>query len=372
MIVERFIEWAESAPSGLCAEAAGALARAYLHSDLPDDERDDAELALTCLLDTPSPHVRRAIAEAFGADDRAPSHIVLALCEDQDEIAAIVLEHSPVVLEAELTEYASTRRSVIQSAIARRAHVPPKLCSIIAEHGSSEACHALVSNPGAELTVFALETIVAAHGEEARMREALLGIERLPVGVRHSLMMKLGESLRDLVSERSWMERERTDRLVRDACEKTTVSFAMEASSDELPSFLDRLIDDRRLTTTLLVRALAAGHAEMFEMALARLADVPLKRVQMLISSGRRVSVEALLERAKLPQSSWPIVFAGIDALASQADAKDGSVLIEQIVGRLGAGGDGEAGDMLRLLRKLEAEAKRDAARRKLKAIRAA
>ena len=41
MIVQRFLSWVQNAPAGARAEATGALARAWLHSDLGDRDRDD-------------------------------------------------------------------------------------------------------------------------------------------------------------------------------------------------------------------------------------------------------------------------------------------------------------------------------------------
>ena len=53
-IVRRFLAWAQSADEDARAEGASALARAYLHSDLPGPVRAEAALAMTALLDDPS------------------------------------------------------------------------------------------------------------------------------------------------------------------------------------------------------------------------------------------------------------------------------------------------------------------------------
>ena len=43
MIVRHFLDWIRSAPAGKRAEATGALARAYLYSDLSPDDAAAAE-----------------------------------------------------------------------------------------------------------------------------------------------------------------------------------------------------------------------------------------------------------------------------------------------------------------------------------------
>ena len=66
-IVRRFLAFAQCAGPEKRATAASALARAYLHSDLAQSMRAEAELAMTALLDDPSPLVRRALATSFAA-----------------------------------------------------------------------------------------------------------------------------------------------------------------------------------------------------------------------------------------------------------------------------------------------------------------
>ena len=65
MIVRHFLDWVRTAPAGQRAEATGALARAYLYSDLSPDDAAAAEGALLMLLDDASPLVRRALADAW-------------------------------------------------------------------------------------------------------------------------------------------------------------------------------------------------------------------------------------------------------------------------------------------------------------------
>src|SRR3974390_803838 len=104
MIVRQFIGWVRTASSGERAEATRALARAWLISDLTADDRAAAEGALLMMLDDPSSLVRRAMAEVFARSAEAPAAIVQALSLDQSSVALPVLEHSPLLLDADLVE----------------------------------------------------------------------------------------------------------------------------------------------------------------------------------------------------------------------------------------------------------------------------
>lgn len=97
MIVRQFLSWVRTAPAGERAEATRALARAWLLSDLSDEDRGAAEGALLMLLDDPSPLVRQAMAEVFARSADAPAAIVQALATDQPSVAVIILDRKSVV-----------------------------------------------------------------------------------------------------------------------------------------------------------------------------------------------------------------------------------------------------------------------------------
>src|SRR4249920_1945087 len=108
MIVRQFINWVRTAPAGERAEATRALARAWLISDLSEDDRIAAEGALLMLLDDPSPLVRLSMSEVFARSPDAPATIVRALAADQPSIALPVLEHSPLLIDADLVDIVAT------------------------------------------------------------------------------------------------------------------------------------------------------------------------------------------------------------------------------------------------------------------------
>src|SRR5438093_9252075 len=104
MIVRHFLQWVRTASAGQRADATSALARAYLYSDLSADDRMAAEGAMIMLLDDPSPLVREALAQTLAVAAEAPPAVILALAGDQPEIAGVVLERSPLLLDADLVD----------------------------------------------------------------------------------------------------------------------------------------------------------------------------------------------------------------------------------------------------------------------------
>src|ERR1043166_2395185 len=133
MIVRQFISWVRSAPAGERAEATRSLARALLFSDMSEDDRLATEGALLMQLDDASPLVRQAMAEVFCASADAPPAIVQALAADQPSVALPILEHSPLLIDADLVDTVVTGNEETQCAIARRVSLPASVCAAIAE-----------------------------------------------------------------------------------------------------------------------------------------------------------------------------------------------------------------------------------------------
>src|SRR3982074_3392526 len=119
MIGGQLISWIRIAPAGERAEATRSLARAWLISDLTEQDRVAAEGALLMLLGDASPLVRQAMAEVFARSADAPAAIVQALSLDQPSVALPVLEHSPLLIDADLVDIIATGNCEMQCAIAR-------------------------------------------------------------------------------------------------------------------------------------------------------------------------------------------------------------------------------------------------------------
>jgi uncharacterized protein (DUF2336 family) len=215
MIVRHFLQWLRTAPAAKRAEATSALARAYLYSDLSPDDRAASEGALIMSLDDPSPLVRAELARALAFSEFSPPAVILGLAADQPEVASWVLEHSPLLLDADLVDAVATGEAQAQAAIANRAKLPPAVSAAIAEVGTAESCLVLIENPSAAIAPFSLDRIVERFGHLAAIRESLLARADLPAPVRQALVAKLSETLAGFVAARQWLDEGRARRVAK-------------------------------------------------------------------------------------------------------------------------------------------------------------
>jgi uncharacterized protein (DUF2336 family) len=314
MIVRQFISWVRTAPAGERAEATRALARAWLISDLSDDDRAAAEGALLMLLDDGSPLVRQAMSDVFARSEQAPPAIVQALSVDQASVALPILEHSPLLIDADLVDIVATGNSDMQCAIARRADLPSSICAAIAEVGQAAATLQLIENPGAALAAFSLDRIVERHGHLAAIREALLNRDDLPSSMRLALVAKLSDTLAQFVTARNWLAADRAARVAAEATERSTVTIAARSRGDDMHGLVRHLRATGQLNPGLILRALLSGNIELFDASLVELSGLPQSRVSALVYDRGGSSLSALLARAGFPESTFAAFRAALEA----------------------------------------------------------
>jgi uncharacterized protein (DUF2336 family) len=314
MIVRQFINWIGTAPAGERADATRALARAWLISDLTKEDRAAAEGALLMLLDDSSPLVRHAMAEVFSRSVEAPAAIVQALALDQPSVALPILEHSPLLIDADLVDIVATGNCKTQCAIARRANLPASVCAAIAEVGTAAAALELIENPCAELASFSWDRIVERHGHLAAIRESMLLLDDLPAATRAALVAKLSETLAQFVVARNWLSADRAGRIADEARDRSTLNIAARSRGDDMRGLVQHLRASGQLTAGLILRALLSGNLELFDAALAELSGLPRARVSALLHERGRASLHALLLRAGLPESTFAAFGVALEA----------------------------------------------------------
>jgi uncharacterized protein (DUF2336 family) len=369
MIVRQFISWVRSAPAGERAEATRSLARAWLISNLSEDDRAAAEGALLMLLDDASPLVRQAMADVFAGSAHAPATIVRALSLDQPSVALPVLEHSPLLIDADLVDLVATGNSETQCAIARRANLPASVCAAIAEVGSPAAALELIENPRAVLAPFSWDRIVERHGHLAAIRESMLGLDDLPPATRLALIAKLSDTLAQFVVARRWLSSDRAERIVVEARDRSAINLATRSRGDETGQLVLHLRATGQLTAGLILRALLSGNLELFDRALVELSGLPSQRVAALLYDRGGSSLDALLTRAGLPSSTFPAFRAALDATneIGFVGTVDGAArlrrrMVERVLTRCEADPD-VSEPLLILLRRFATESAREEAR---------
>ncbi|MFS8049545.1 DUF2336 domain-containing protein [Rhizobium sp. BR 314] len=334
VIIEAFLRWAETAKAENRARAANALGRAYLQSEMPKEERVAAEMAMTYLLDDPSPRVRLSLAEAVAHSPRTPRNVILTLAEDQPEIAGQIILFSPVFTDEDLVDLVLHGSDVTRVLIASRGQVPRVVCAALAEIGEETEILCLLENDGALLSQASLKRIAERLGDCADIRGLLLSRDVLASDVRHLLMRRVSEALSESNLIQTVIGTGRLQQVAREASDSAAVAIAGSAQHEQLPDLVEHLRQSGWLTPTFLMQALCSGKVDFFTCAMTNLSGCDERRVRSIISRGRVYAIRALYESAGLSRDI-SIVFVEATLIWREASRKNGEAMLENVSSRL-------------------------------------
>jgi uncharacterized protein (DUF2336 family) len=334
VIVEAFLRWVETAKAGDRAKAANALGRAYLLSDMSIDERHAAEMAMTFLLDDPSPKVRLALAEAIAWSADAPRAIILSLSGDQAEIACHAVTCSPLLSDADLVDLAARGSSLTRMLIAARPAISRPVSAALAEIGEEEEVLCLLENKGAAIAPSSLKRIAERLGCCCDVRNLLLDRYDLPADARQLLTQHVSNALVDLPLAQAAIGTNRLERIAREASEAAIVSIAGEIAPREVSDLVEHLRITGRLTPSFLMHTLCSGKVEFFAGAIVNLTGCDERRVSSILATGRMHAVRALYESAGLSREI-AVVFVEATFLWREASRKTSGTMLANVCGRL-------------------------------------
>jgi uncharacterized protein (DUF2336 family) len=365
------MQWIYQAPANERAEAAALLAKSYISDKLDKEERRAQEATLTVLLDDSSPLVRRTLASSLASSSKAPHHVILSLLQDQPDIAAIVVQNSPLLVDAELVDLVAQGQPRTQIAVAQRRHVSKAVAAAIAEVGVPQACIELLHNATAQIATFSVTRMAERLGTDACVREALLERNDLPFAIRQQLMLHLSNVLSTFLIKKGWLHRQRAIDITRDAVERATLVLANLSDASSLSALVLHLAESGQLTPALLFRALCIGNTGFFEESLVQLSHMPRERVYALVQDRGANGFKALYKRCGLPLAAYAAFKAALDVL-SEAETQEPSPgqlqfshhMLQEVIKRYIASSPDETDQILLLLRRFAAEAAREEARR--------
>lgn len=313
MIVEAFLRWSDTASVNDRASAASALARSYLDGLLPEKQSNAAFMAMTCLLDDPSPRVRVALATELAKSEFAPRSLILALSEDQPEVSANIILLSSLLKDGDLIEIAASNCSVKRSIIAMRPNLSLGVCAALAEIGDAPELLLLLDNSSAELTAFTLRRISERMGGNCDIRDALLSHSDLPIDVRYSLVEHIGAALAQSDFINNIMTSSKAKQVVREASDSATITLAGEASANEITRMVQHVHKRNELTPALLIHSLCSGKLEFFTASIAVLSGLEVNKVRAILSSGRIVALKSLLQSIGLDKNTLNVFVEAVE-----------------------------------------------------------
>ena len=137
----------------------------------------------------------------------------------------------------------------------------------------------------------------------------------LPITVTERLVTLVSENLKDYLVTHHEVSPAMAADIVLQSRERTVISLAGGSSEKELEKMVTQMYQNKRLTPSIILRALCLGDLAFFEVALAVLANVPVMNARILIHDGGRLGLKSLYDKSSLSARFLPAVRVAVDVL---------------------------------------------------------
>jgi uncharacterized protein (DUF2336 family) len=116
--------------------------------------------------------------------------------------------------------------------------------------------------------------------------------------------------------------------------EKATISLLSgHEKTITLNQLIDQLYANKRLTPSLVVRALCMGDTNFFEAAIAKIAGIPVLNVYKIINQGGELGLKNLFKKAGLPPKYFRVTQAALGVVdETRSDAGDNRDVFKQLM----------------------------------------
>ncbi len=259
---------------------------------LTERERSIMTDILTRLVKDVETSVRRKLAQRLADIDVVPRELIVALANDEIEIAAPVLSRSKVLQDVDLIEVIRHRTLEHQLAIAMRETVAASVSSALVEAGDGSVVEALLCNQGATIGPDTMTLVVDQSRDRRNYQEPLLRREELSPDLAKRMYSWVSEALRAMILERYELDAHDLDAAmagaVRDSFEEAE-SDEREDDSDPLAALL--ALDE--VAQSELVKTLREGEITKFQLHLQKATGLrlPFLRILMFEPGGERLAI---------------------------------------------------------------------------------
>ncbi|MBL28119.1 MAG: hypothetical protein CMM50_11300 [Rhodospirillaceae bacterium] len=290
------------------------IARDFGSEVLTESEQKVAQEIIGLLVRDVAVRVRQALSEGLKHNPNVPPDVAVALSKDVDDVATPILRNAFAFSDDDLIEIIKIASPRKLAAIAERDKVSSRVSDALIDHGDENAVACLIANDGAEIDPQSLHRALDRYGESERVHEAMIDRSKLPLVIAERLVAMVSNQMRTRLVTRHELKPETATELMFEARERATMALlSPDADAREVHRLVDQLYRFKRLTPTMVLRALCTGDVVFFESAITRLAGIPEDNVRILVGDTGGIGLKRLYDKAGLPASMFPLARSAIE-----------------------------------------------------------
>ena len=302
-------------------EVLGKVADKYnldKENKLSNEETNLVEDIFRALTRSAEVEIRKALAENIKNSDSIPKDIAMKMAQDVAEVANPILQYSQVLSDADLLEILASSKDISHAmAIARRDNLPESVTTMLIDQKNQEISSQVLNSFGSNISDASYEKIIENHLLNEDIVSAILDKGSISVTLTEKLLKRVSSQIRtslnqkyQVVFDNKHLKKEMEKNLELAATKIIGIRSA-DAHNKKMLADLDRAGKLMPLT------ALSTCNYQMFELAMSRLARVPINNVRILIYDHGETGLKRLCQQAGLPEKLFAVISIAVRALQS-------------------------------------------------------
>ena len=260
--------------------------------------------------------VRAMLAHNVRNARHPPRDVALRMAQDVETVALPILSESLVLTDGDLVELVRGGSSAKQRVIAGRPALSETVSGALIDHADEQAVAVLMGNPTALVSEDSLERAVERFRDSDVVKTSMVHRPTLPMTVAERLAVIVSRSLQHHLVQNHALPASVASDLVMQGREDAILRLSAGADEPELLRMVAQMHNSRRLTPSIVVRALCTGDIAFFEAAMATMTHVPIENVRALVHDQGENGLASLYKAADMPPGLYPMVRAAIDTMA--------------------------------------------------------
>jgi uncharacterized protein (DUF2336 family) len=221
--------------------------------------------------------IRISLAERLADDPAAPHDLILLLADDSIEVARPLIERSPLISDEDALVLIVGADTSYQEAIAGRPHIGEPITDVLARSETESVLVTLVRNATAKIGTSAYAALVEKSRQFASLQSPLAHRRDLPTELAERMAEWCSDALKSYIKTNFKMGIEEIGSALAQAEDavRAPAPLVKAAPSEGARRLVDKMAGAGQLKPGFLLRVLHQGQADLFDIAFARLLDLP-------------------------------------------------------------------------------------------------
>jgi len=226
--------------------------------------------------------IRISLAERLADDTSAPNDLILLLADDTIEVARPVILRSPLLCDEDMLKLIAQSDTGHQEAVAARPYIGETVTAALAKCETETVLVTLVRNSTAKLSGTTYEILVDKSRAIAGLQEPITRRKDLPPELATKMCSWVSEALKNYIVRNYAVNNGTLEKAIAQAEQtvKNEPVAARPTPAESAHKLVEKLYASGQLKAGFLLRVLHQGQIDLFDLAFARILDLPLAELR--------------------------------------------------------------------------------------------